>query len=84
MFKKCAICGKGSQTGKVVTRKGLEKKKGGTGSKISRWSKRQFLPNLQKMRIMIDGHPTRAYVCTKCMKKGTVIPVVKNSRLPKD
>ena len=70
MLKKCTLCGKGEQTGKVVSRKGQYKSKGGTGSKISRSSKRQFKPNLQKMRILIEGHPTRAYVCAKCIKKG--------------
>ena len=72
MLKKCAICGKGELTGKTVTRKGLAKSKGGTGSKITRWSKRRFLPNLQKMRISISGEAVRAYVCTKCIKKGKV------------
>jgi large subunit ribosomal protein L28 len=70
MLKKCAICGKGEQTGKLVARKGQYKSKGGTGSKIARWSMRKFLPNLQKMRIMVKGHPQRAYVCAKCIKKG--------------
>jgi large subunit ribosomal protein L28 len=71
MLKKCAICGKGFLTGKVVTRKGLAKSKGGTGSKISRWSKRKFLPNLQKMRILVNSHPRRVYLCCKCIKKGS-------------
>lgn len=70
MFRICALCGKDALTGKVVTRKGLAKKKGGTGSKITRWSKRKFLPNLQKMRILVNHHPKRVYLCTKCIKKG--------------
>ena len=73
MLKKCTLCGKGAMTGKVISRKGLAKQKGGTGSKIARWSKRSFLPNLQKMRVVIDGHPKKAYVCSKCIKKGKVI-----------
>jgi len=70
MLKKCVLCGKGEQTGKVIARKGQYKAKGGTGSKIARWSKRKFLPNLQKMRIMMGMHPKNVYVCTKCIKKG--------------
>ena len=70
MFRKCAICEKGELTGKFVARKGQYKAKGGTGSKITRWTMRKFLPNLQKMRIMIKGHPKQVYVCTKCIKKG--------------
>jgi large subunit ribosomal protein L28 len=69
-MKKCAICGKTAQTGRKVVRKGLPKKKGGTGSKITRSSKRKFLPNLQKTRIMIKGKAQRVYLCTKCIKKG--------------
>lgn len=69
-MKKCAICGKTAQTGKSVVRKGLAKKKGGTGSKITRSTKRKFLPNLQKIRILIEGKPGRVYLCAKCIKKG--------------
>ena len=72
MLKICAICGKGSLTGRIVVRKGLAKKKGGTGKKIVRTTKREFLPNLQKIRIMINDRPTRAYVCTKCIKTGRI------------
>lgn len=73
MLKICAVCGKGSQIGKSVVRKGLAKKKGGTGKKIVRSTKREFLPNLQKMRILIDNQPRQVYVCTKCIKKGRVL-----------
>jgi len=83
MLKKCKICGKGEQTGKLVSRKGQYKAKGGTGSKISRWSKRKFLPNIHKMRIMIKGIPTRVYVCAKCIKKGNFLKAVKRAPSPK-
>lgn len=70
MLKKCALCGKSPITGRIVVRKGLAKKKGGTGSKIVRSTKRKFLPNLRKMRILIGNRPQRVYVCAKCLKKG--------------
>ena len=69
-MKTCAICGKRRQTGKSVVRKGLAKKKGGTGSKIVRSTKRKFMPNLQKIRIMLKGKAQRVYLCAKCIKKG--------------
>ncbi|MCK9571993.1 MAG: 50S ribosomal protein L28 [Candidatus Omnitrophica bacterium] len=72
MLKKCAICKKGSLTGKKISRKGQYKAKGGTGSKIARWTMRKFAPNLQSMRIMLDGKLQRVYVCAKCMKKGNL------------
>lgn len=70
MLKKCIFCGKGALTGMIIVRKGLAKKKGGTGKKIVRRTKRSFFANLQKMRILIKNHPRTAYVCTKCIKKG--------------
>jgi large subunit ribosomal protein L28 len=73
MLKRCVICDKGPMTGKSVVRKGLEKKKGGTGSKIVRSTKRKFLPNLQKLRIKLGHHTRQAYVCTKCLKAGKVV-----------
>lgn len=72
MLRICAICGKKPLAGRVVVRKGLAKKKGGTGSKIVRTTKRRFLPNLQKIRIIKDNRLQKAYVCTKCIKKGAV------------
>ncbi|MFC1675095.1 50S ribosomal protein L28 [Candidatus Omnitrophota bacterium] len=79
MIKICAICAKGPLKGKMVTRKGAAKSKGGTGSKIVRWTHRKFLPNLQKMRIVINGKAQRAYVCTKCIKKGRIVKAVRAS-----
>jgi large subunit ribosomal protein L28 len=35
-------------------------------------TKRRFDPNLQRVRIVVDGTPTRAYVCTRCLKSGKV------------
>lgn len=82
MLKKCAICEKGSLDGKVLSRKGQYKAKGGTGSKIARWTRRKFLPNLQKMRIVENGHSKQVYICAKCIKKGAfkkAAPRVKSS-----
>ncbi|MFA5199633.1 MAG: L28 family ribosomal protein [Candidatus Omnitrophota bacterium] len=70
MLKECIICKKGALQGKVLSRKGQYKAKGGTGSKIARWSKRKFLPNLQRVNISTEGQTKRVYICTKCIKKG--------------
>jgi large subunit ribosomal protein L28 len=59
MSKVCAICGK----------------KPGFGNHRSHSmvaTKRRFDPNLQHVRAVIDGKPTRAYVCTRCLKAGKV------------
>ena len=70
MLKKCEICKKGALTGKTIARKGQYNAKGGTGSKIARWTMRKFFPNLQKMRILVNGHPKRVNLCAKCIKRG--------------
>ena len=35
-------------------------------------TRRRFNPNLQKVRLLLNGVPTRAYVCTRCLKAGKV------------
>jgi large subunit ribosomal protein L28 len=35
-------------------------------------TKRRFNPNLQRVRMLVNGKPTRAYVCTRCLKGGKV------------
>jgi large subunit ribosomal protein L28 len=35
-------------------------------------TRRRFNPNLQRVRIVVDGTPQRAYVCTRCLKSGKV------------
>ena len=72
MLKICAICGKKPMTGMSVVHKGLAKKKGGTGIKIARATKRKFLPNLQKIRIFVGKRLKHVYVCAKCLKKGEI------------
>ena len=36
-------------------------------------TKRRFDPNLQQVRILVNGAPTRAYVCTRCLRSGKVV-----------
>ena len=35
-------------------------------------SKRRFEPNLQRVRVLLNGTAKRAYVCTRCLKGGKV------------
>jgi large subunit ribosomal protein L28 len=39
-------------------------------------TRRRFDPNLQKIRILDQGSPKRAYVCTRCIKAGKVTKAV--------
>jgi len=73
MSKRCYICDKGPAAGRHITRRGLAKKKGGVGRKITGITIRRFLPNLQPVRAIIDGKILRIRVCAKCLKAGKVV-----------
>ena len=72
MSRICAICGKKPVAGRSIKRRGLAKKKGGVGRKITGISKRVFAPNLQKVKTIINGTVKRILVCSKCLKAGKV------------
>ena len=72
MRKICYYCDKKAVAGKVMTRKGQYKAKGGTGSKVSRRTNRLILPNLQRIRANVDGRIISIFACTKCIKAGKV------------
>ncbi len=73
MSKTCAICGKQPHSGNKISRRGLAKKKGGVGKRVTGVSKRTFLPNLQKVRAVIDGEVRSIRVCAKCIRSGKVV-----------
>jgi len=73
MSKICEICGKKPVAGRTIKRRGLAKKKGGVGQKITGVNPRRFLPNLKTIRaIMNNGSTKRIQVCVKCLKAGKV------------
>ncbi|MBU1852627.1 MAG: 50S ribosomal protein L28 [Candidatus Omnitrophica bacterium] len=72
MSRICEICGKGPIAGRSISRRGLAKKKGGVGRKITGVTKRRFLPNLQTVRVILKGSPRRIKVCTSCIKAGKI------------
>jgi large subunit ribosomal protein L28 len=59
MAKICAVCGKKPGFGHTLPH-----------SLVA--PKRRFDPNLQRVRVLLGGRPTRAYVCTRCLKAGKV------------
>ena len=72
MSKICEICGKRPVAGRSIVYKGLAKKKGGIGLNITGISKRRFLPNIQKIRVIEGGTVMRKKVCVRCIKSGRV------------
>jgi large subunit ribosomal protein L28 len=49
---------------------------GNNVSHSHRHTKRRFDPNLQRVRILVQGHPQNAYVCTRCLKSGRVTKAI--------
>ncbi|MCD6416197.1 MAG: 50S ribosomal protein L28 [Planctomycetes bacterium] len=77
MARVCEICGKGTTSGRKYSRRGRPKYLGGIGIKTTGKSKRQFKPNLQRVRALVDGAPKRITVCARCIKSGKVVKAVK-------
>jgi len=72
MSRVCEICGKGSNNGNRVRRRGKAKKKGGVGRNVTNVSQNTQKPNLTKVKAMVNGSPKRIKVCTECLKAGRV------------
>jgi large subunit ribosomal protein L28 len=85
MGMKCAVCGKIPSVGNRVSQRGKPKYLGGNGRKTTGISKRQFKPNLQKIRIQEGGSTQTRRVCTQCLRSGRVQKAVvhKPFTLPK-
>jgi len=60
MARVCSICAKGPVTGNHV-------------SHANNRRKRRWFPNLQTVRVLVDGAPRRVRVCTRCIKGGKVV-----------
>ncbi len=75
MAKICVICGKKPVAGRSIKRHGLAKAKGGVGKKITGITARRFLPNLQSVKIVINGTHKRSKVCANCIKSGRIVKV---------
>ncbi|MBR53586.1 50S ribosomal protein L28 [Candidatus Poribacteria bacterium] len=63
MARVCEVCGKKPMTGNNIS-----------GSRVH--TKRRWLPNLQKVRVQLDGGVRRMKVCTRCIRSGRVTKAV--------
>jgi large subunit ribosomal protein L28 len=59
MAFKCDLCGKAPLVGNQV-------------SHANNKTKKRTLPNLQRVRAMVDGSHKHLRVCTRCLKAGKV------------
>ncbi|HBT46359.1 MAG TPA: 50S ribosomal protein L28 [Peptococcaceae bacterium] len=55
----CSICGKKSVVGNQISHSNIK-------------TKRQWRPNLQRVRAVVNGTRRRIYVCTRCLRSGKV------------
>jgi large subunit ribosomal protein L28 len=55
----CEVCGKRPSFGHNV-------------SHSQRKTNRRWNPNIQRIRALVNGSPTRIHVCTGCIKSGKV------------
>lgn len=73
MARVCQVTGKRTRVGNNVSRRGLPKKKGGVGLRITSRTKRKFKPNLQSIRVLDpEGRVLRLKVSTKVIKSGVI------------
>jgi large subunit ribosomal protein L28 len=59
MAKRCEVCGKGPVSGNNV-------------SHAHNVTRRRFLPNLQKIRALVNGQAKQVRICTRCLRSGKV------------
>ena len=79
MSRMCEVCQKKAQMGNSVETRGKAKYLGGVGTKITGITRRQFRPNLQKVKVELpEGGAKSIRVCTQCIRSGRVKKAVKH------
>lgn len=80
MARVCDFCQKGTESGAQVARRGLPKKQGGIGLRITGRTKRKFKANIQRVTGMVNGERKRIKICGRCLKAGKLVrPRVKKA-----
>jgi len=65
--------------GSVIWRSGKAKKAGGIGTHVTAITKRRFLPNLQRVKAVVNGEVRYVTVSTRAIKKGLVVKAPKRT-----
>ena len=79
MSRICELTGKGSIKGNHIWRSGKAKKKGGIGTHITAITKRRFMPNLQRVKTIVNGEVRYMRVTANAIKKGLVVKAPKRT-----
>jgi len=76
----CEFCDKKPAMGNMIETRGKAKYLGGVGTKITGITRREFRPNLQRVKITTpNGTNKYVRVCTRCLKAGVVRKAVKQA-----
>ncbi len=73
MSNVCSVCGKKKFEGGHIIRRGLAKKEGGIGLHVVKTNKRTFEPNIQNVRIKVNGQTKTVKMCTACIRTGNFV-----------
>ena len=79
MARICELTGKGPIKGSHIWRSGKPKKQGGIGTHVTAITKRRFLPNLQRVKAIINGEVRYIRVAASTIKKGLVVKAPKRN-----
>lgn len=82
MARVCHFTGKKTVFGRSICRRGKAKYLGGVGRNVTGITKRQFKPNIQKVRAVIDGKICRIKVSAKAIRMGLIEKPVKRNYRP--
>jgi len=77
MGMKCAITGKKPSLGNQITRRGKAKYLGGVGRKVTGITRRKFKPNLQRVKVQINGTVKTIRVAASAIRSGMIQKPVK-------
>lgn len=79
MAKICELTGVGARKGSIIWRSGKSKKSGGIDTHITAITKRKFMPNLQRVKALINGEVRYIRVTANALKKGLVTKAPKRT-----
>ena len=79
MARICEFTGKRPIKGSIIWRSGKSKKSGGIGTHVTAITKRRFLPNLQRVKAVVNGEVRYVRVAASAIKKGLIIKAPKRT-----
>ena len=79
MARICELTGKAPIKGSIIWRSGKAKKAGGIGTHVTAITKRRFMPNLQRVKAVVDGEVRYIRVSAKALKQGLVTKAPKRN-----